>query len=159
MGYRFCGLFFSAPLWGSTVLGAQARRGKRTRGGGAATNPGPAAADSERDGGTKRCGGACAERYQVGGVAYRPRPVRGRRRAVTSRRSCHGRAEWPRIGAGVVQGPGPPGEAGKVRPTRGGVAQNPPSQRPCPPAGDVLVVSANPVWQGICTTEQILPYH
>lgn len=44
-----------------------------------------------------------------------PRPLVRRADVAVTSRSCHGVAERPGVGAGVVQGPGPPGEAGADR--------------------------------------------
>ena len=53
------------------------------------------------------------------GLAPRPRPLALRAHVtVASRRSCHGGAERPGVGAGVLQGPRPPGEAGAERARR-----------------------------------------
>lgn len=61
------------------------------------------------------------------GVAWRPAPPPGRGEAI-SPRSCHGGTERPCVGAGVLQGPGPPGEAGVERGLRPGSWAK--SQRP-----------------------------
>lgn len=70
--------------------------------------------------GTKGRGRACAQRPPRGrGLAPRPRPLALRAHVtVASRRSCHGGAERPGVGAGVLQGPRPPGEAGAERARR-----------------------------------------
>lgn len=73
--------------------------------------------------GTKGRGRACAERPR-GAWPRAPPPARRADVAVTSRRSCHGGAERPGVGAGVVQGSGPPGEAGAERGRRSALGQS-----------------------------------